>query len=78
MVRTGQNNGEAQLEKEQKKRAIYIEDALILLSVAALFGLGVFFRDRIWAQLLLTGVLGVMVVVFFRRFRRLKSLLKNR
>ena len=52
------------------KAALYIEDALILLAVVALFILSVFFRDRWWGQVGLGGVLIVMVVVFVFRFRR--------
>jgi membrane protein YdbS with pleckstrin-like domain len=51
-------------------KRIYIEDALILLSIAALFVLTVFFRHTWWGQVCLGFVLIVMAVVFFFRFRR--------
>ncbi len=57
-------------EKSTSKKQIYVEDALIILSIAALFVLGVFFRDELWGQVGLGVVLLVMVVVFFFRFRR--------
>ena len=49
---------------------IGIEDVLILLSVAALFVLAVFFRDVVWGQVGLGVVVLVMVIVFISRFRR--------
>lgn len=55
---------------ETSKTAIYVEDALIILALAALFVLGVFFREELWGQVGL-GLVGlVMVVVFVRRIRR--------
>lgn len=49
---------------------MYVEDALILLAIVALFVLGVFFRRTSWGQGGLLVVLVVMAVVFVRRFRR--------
>ena len=53
------------------KRQIAVEDILILLSIGALFVLGVFFRTRMWAKVALGAVLAVMLVLFIVRFRRL-------
>ncbi len=50
--------------------AIYVEDALILLGIAALFVFTVFFRTTRWGQLALMATGLVMVVVFIRRLRR--------
>lgn len=52
------------------KLAIYVEDALILLGVVALFVFTVFFRKTWWGQAALMATGLVMVVVFIRRFRR--------
>jgi len=58
-------------QDEQGPRAgIHGEDLLILLSVVALFILTVFFRRTSWGQGALVGVLLLMAVVFWRRFRR--------
>lgn len=54
----------------RKKTSIYIEDALIIVSIALLFWLGVLERNERWAQLLMGGVLLVMLTVFIRRIRR--------
>ncbi len=54
----------------ESKLGLYVEDALILLAVAALFVLGVFFRNTQWGQVGLGVVLVVMVIVFVRRLRR--------
>jgi hypothetical protein len=50
--------------------AIYVEDGLVLLGIAALFVFTVFFRERWWGQVALMATGLVMVVVFIRRFRR--------
>lgn len=50
--------------------ALYIEDAVILLAVAALFVLSVFFRHERWGQVGLAGVGVVMLVVLVLRLRR--------
>jgi membrane protein YdbS with pleckstrin-like domain len=63
----GQDHGR---ERGQPRRSVYVEDALILLSIAALFVLGVFFRTEWWGQVGLGAVLIVMAVVFVIRFRR--------
>ena len=49
---------------------IHGEDVLIVLSVVALFVLSAFYRDTSWGQGALVGVLVLMAVVFWRRFRR--------
>lgn len=53
-----------------RRTQIYIEDALILLAVVALFVLAVFFRETLWGQVALGVVLLVMAVVFYFRLRR--------
>ena len=53
-----------------RKRSVYIEDGLIIVSIALLFWLGVLERDQRWAQLLMGGVLVVMLTVLVRRLRR--------
>ena len=53
------------------KRQVAVEDMLTLLSIGALFVLGVFFRTRMWATVALGAVLAVMLVLFIVRFRRL-------
>ena len=58
------------------RRRIAVEDMLILLSIGALFVLGVFFRTRMWAQVALGGVLVVMLALFVVRFRRLHRAFK--
>ena len=57
-------------QKARRCRHIVIEDALILVSIALLFVLAVFFRRESWAQWALGGVLVTMVIVFLRRSRR--------
>jgi membrane protein YdbS with pleckstrin-like domain len=52
------------------KAMLYVEDALILLAVAALFVLGVFFRHTWWGMAGLAVVGVVMAVVCFFRLRR--------
>jgi len=65
-------------EDDQAPRAgIHGEDLLILLSVAALFILTVFFRQTDWGQGALVGVFILMVVVFWRRFRRVHRAFKG-
>ncbi|NLW50920.1 MAG: hypothetical protein GXY85_08790 [Candidatus Brocadiaceae bacterium] len=56
--------------EEAPRAGIRGEDLLILLSVGALFFLTVFVRDTVWGQAALVGVLILMAVVFWRRFRR--------
>ena len=66
-------------ERKQKRTAgIYVEDALILIAVAALFWLGVFHRTETWAQRALIGVLIVMGVVFVRRIRRVHRAFRHK
>jgi len=52
------------------KRALYIEDAVILLALIPLFILGVFYRSTEWGQAGLWAVFAVMLVVFVIRLRR--------
>lgn len=66
-----------QEEGSAGRAAIYVEDALILLSVAALFVLAVFCRTNLWGQVGLGVVLVVMIVVFIRRFRRVHRAFKG-
>jgi len=53
------------------KLHIYAEDALILLGIAALFVLTVFFRDETWGQVALVVLAAAMAVIFVIRLRRL-------
>lgn len=57
-------------DRRPSKAAIYLEDAINLLAVAALFVLAVFFRDRWWGQAGLVGLLVVVAILFVRRLRR--------
>jgi membrane protein implicated in regulation of membrane protease activity len=59
------------------RAGIHGEDLLILLSVVALFILTVFYRDTSWGQGALVAVLILMVVVFWRRFRRVHRAFKG-
>ena len=59
------------------KRAIIFEDVLILVSIALLFVLGVFYREALWGQIALGGVLVVMIVVFIARSRRMHKAFKE-
>jgi hypothetical protein len=66
-------------ENDQGPRPdVHGEDLLILLSVVALFFLTVFFRRTAWGQGALIGVLILMAVVFWRRFRRVHRAFKGR
>ncbi|MCD6416996.1 MAG: hypothetical protein J7M08_09925 [Planctomycetes bacterium] len=60
------------------KRALHVEDALILVAVAALFALTVFCRDKLWGQVALGGTLLAMVIVLIRRLRRVNRALTGR
>jgi small-conductance mechanosensitive channel len=57
-------------DRRAVKAALLLEDAVILLSVLALFILAVFFRRQWWGQVGLVVVLGLMGIVFVFRFRR--------
>jgi len=59
-------------EKERKRShlAIYVEDGLILVSIALLFVLTIFYRNLAWAQVALLAVLAVMAIVLVRRLTR--------
>jgi len=59
-------------------RVIIIEEILILASLGLLFVLGVFYRQEIWAQICLTGILVVMLLVFVIRSRRVQRAFKER
>ena len=48
---------ESSSERGGSKKSLYFEDLLILMAIAVLFVLGVFFRDRLWAQAVLLVVL---------------------
>jgi hypothetical protein len=63
--------------RRSSKVGLYVEDALILLAVAALFVLGVFFRGTLWGQGGLGVVLVVMIIVFIRRLRRVHRAFLN-
>ena len=69
-------------EPNQEKRpgpdGLFVEDALILLSIGLLFVLTVFFRREQWGQMALLAVLLVMVVVFVRRLRRTHRAFRGR
>ena len=64
-------------KRTSPKAPLYAEDALILLCIAALFVLTVFFRDELWAQVGLGVLLVVMGVVCVRRFRRIRKAFKG-
>jgi membrane protein implicated in regulation of membrane protease activity len=64
--------------EEKAKSQLYFEDFLIFLGVAALFVLGVFFRETLWGQAGLYCLLAVMLYVFVRRFRRVHRAFKDR
>jgi membrane protein YdbS with pleckstrin-like domain len=57
---------------------VYVEDALVLLSLAGLFVLTVFFRDSIWGQVGLLAILAVMLAVLVVRLRRLRHAFARR
>lgn len=65
-------------DAKPSRAGVHAEDAVILLSVVALFILGVFFRYYRWGQVALVGVAIVMVVVFWRRLRRVHRAFTNR
>ena len=56
--------------KGDKEWWIYVEDALIVVAIALLFVLTVFFRNEPWGKWALTALLLVMLIVFVRRLRR--------
>jgi membrane protein implicated in regulation of membrane protease activity len=64
--------------EQRQKSQLYFEDLLIFLGVAALFVLGVFFRETIWGQAGLYCLLAVMLFVFVRRFRRVHRAFKEK
>lgn len=57
-------------ERSGSKKALYVEDLVIFLAIVVLFVLGVFFRDKLWAQAVLVVVLAVMIGVCVSRVRR--------
>ena len=65
-------------QHEPREPGIYIEDALILVSIVLLFALAIFFRFEAWGQAALVGVFAVMLVVFVRRLRRVHRAFKGR
>jgi len=70
--------GEADKEKRPGSSGLFIEDALVLLSIGLLFVLTIFFRRKQWGQMALMAVLLMMVVVFVRRLRRTHRAFKGR
>ena len=65
-------------EQPASRTALYVEDVLILLSVVALFVLGVFFRRDLWGQVALVVVLVLMGVVCLFRMRRVRRAFTGR
>ncbi len=68
-------------ESDQRKRSkavIYVEDALILLSIGLLFWLGVLNRRETWAQVAMIPVLGMLLIVLVRRVRRVHRVMRGR
>ncbi len=57
-------------ERDASRAALHLEDVVILMAIAALFVLTVFFRDKWWAQVGLLVVFGVMLAVLISRLRR--------
>ncbi len=57
-------------ELSGSKKALYIEDLVIFLAIVVLFVLGVFFREKLWAQVALVVVLAVMIGVGISRVRK--------
>ena len=70
--------GEPDKEKRPAPGGLFVEDALILLSIGLLFVLAVFFRREQWGQRALVAVLLAMAVVFVRRIRRIHRAFKGR
>ena len=60
-----------------RKTAIYVEDAVILASIALLFVLTIFYRREMWAQILLGVVLVAMAVVLVRRVKRFNKAFRD-
>ena len=61
----------------EQRRGIYVEDALILISIGLLFWLGVLERHETWAQIAMGVLLLVMLMVFVRRVRRVRRAFKE-
>lgn len=61
---------EKQGTSKETRGRLYVEDALILVSIGLLFWLGVVKRHQPVAQVLLGAVFIIMLVVFVRRIRR--------
>lgn len=65
-------------ESSGSRKSLYTEDLVIFLAIVALFVLGVFFRDELWAQAALVVVLAVMIVVGVSRLRRTHRAFRGR
>ena len=70
--------GETDKEKRPGSSGLFIEDALIILSIGLLFVLTIFFRREQWGQIALVALLLVMAVVFVRRIKRIHRAFKGR
>ncbi|MDP6439715.1 MAG: hypothetical protein QGH74_08785 [Candidatus Brocadiia bacterium] len=69
---------ESEHDRCPRPAAVYIEDGLILASIACLFVLGIFYRDRWWGQLGMAPALAAMVVVGVRRLTRVRRAFRDR
>ena len=61
---------ESDEDRPPRARGLYLEDAVILVSIGALFVLTVFFRHTPGGKLGLVLLLALMLVVFVRRLTR--------
>jgi len=68
---------EPEKDSRAKTPGVYIEDALILVSIGLLFWLVVFRRHETSAQIALGVILLVMVIVLVRRVRRLNRAFRD-
>ena len=66
-----------QSRKQGKHLWVYIEDALLLVTIVLLFVLTIFFRHELWAQYVLAALLVLMLIVFIRRLRRASRAFKG-
>ncbi len=70
--------GEPENDRRPRPAVVYIEDGLIVASIACLFVLGLFFRDRWWGQLGMAPALVTMVAVCVRRLTRVRRAFRDR
>jgi len=63
--------------RKVSRLVIYVEDGLILLSIALLFWLWVLHRREDWARIAMIPVLGMMLVVFVHRVSRVHRAMRN-